>query len=42
MLVDYTKAFDYVDHNCRKFFKIWENQAIWPASWEIYIQVKKK
>ena len=24
-----------------KFFKRWENQTIWPASWEICMQVKK-
>ena len=23
----YTKAFDYVDHNCGKFFKRWEYQT---------------
>ena len=27
--IDYTKAFDYVDHtNCGKFFKRWEYQTI--------------
>ena len=31
--IDYTKAFDSVDHkNCGKFFKIWEYQTTWPAS----------
>ena len=25
-----------------KFFKKWEYQTIWPASWEIYMQVKKQ
>ena len=25
-----------------KFFKRWEYQTTWPASWEIYIQVKKQ
>ena len=24
--IDYTKAFDYVDHNCGKFLKRWEYQ----------------
>ena len=39
--VDYVKAFDYVDPtNCRKFFKRWEYQATWPASWEIHMQVR--
>ena len=39
----YAKAFDYVDHNkLRKFFKKWEYQTTWPASWEICMQVKKQ
>ena len=34
--IDYSKAFDCVDHNklC-KFWKRWEYQTTWPASWEI-------
>ena len=50
--IDYTKAFDYVDHNnlwkilFKKFFlKIlvfWKYQTTWPASWEICMQVKKQ
>ena len=41
--IDYTKDFDYVDQtNCGKFFKRWEYQTTWPASWEICMQVKKK
>ena len=41
-LIDYAKAFDCVDHNklC-KILKKWEYQAIWPASWEICMQVRK-
>ena len=40
--IDYAKAFDCVDHNnCGKFWKKWEYQTTWPASWEICIQVKK-
>ena len=31
-----------VDHNYGKFFKRWEYHTIWPASWEIYMQVKKQ
>ena len=27
--------------NCGKFFKRWEYQTTWPASWEICMQVKK-
>ena len=40
---DYTKAFDCVGHNkLWKFFKRWEYQTTWPASWEICMQVKKQ
>ena len=28
--------------NCGKFFKKWEYQTTWPASWEICMQVKKQ
>ena len=28
--------------NCGKFWKRWEYQTTWPASWEICIQVKKQ
>ena len=40
--IDYAKAFGYVDHN--KLWKILkdENTTIWPASWEICMQVKKQ
>ena len=40
---DYSKAFDYVDHN-----KLWillkemGNQTTWPASWETCMQVRKQ
>ena len=41
-LTVYTKAFDCVDHSkLWKFFKRWEYQTTLPASWEIYMQVKK-
>ena len=41
--IDYAKAFDCVDHNKRgKFWKRWEYQTIWPASWETYMQVRKQ
>ena len=43
--IDYAKAFDCVDHKkkkCGKFFKRWEYQTTWPASWEISMQVKKQ
>ena len=28
--------------NCGKFFKRWEYQTTWPASWEICVQIKKQ
>ena len=41
--IDYAKAFDCVDHiNCEKFWKRWEYQTTWPASWEICMQIKKQ
>ena len=40
---DYAKAFDCVDHNkLWKFWQRWEYQTIWPASWEICMQVRKQ
>ena len=42
--IDYTNAFDCVDQhtNCGKFFKRWEYQTTWSASWEICMQVRKQ
>ena len=41
--IDYAKAFDCVDHKkCGKFWKRWEYQTTWPASWETYMQVRKQ
>ena len=41
--IDYIKPFDCVDHkNCGKFWKRWEYQTTWPASWETYMQVRKQ
>ena len=41
--MDYAKAFDCVDRiNWGKFWKRWEYQTIWPASWEIYMQIRKQ
>ena len=28
--------------NCGKFFKRWEYQTTWPASWETYMQIRKQ
>ena len=42
-LIDYAKAFDCVDH--KKLWKILKEmgyQTIWPASWEIYMEVRKQ
>ena len=40
--IDYTKAFDRVDHNCGKFLQRWEYQTSLPASWETCTQVKRQ
>ena len=41
--IGYAKAFDCVDHNNGgKFFKRWEYQTTWSASWEISMQVRKQ
>ena len=39
----YAKAFDCeVTTNCGKFWKRWEYQTTWPASWETCMQVRKQ
>ena len=39
----YAKAFDCVDHNkLGKFWKRWEYQTTWSASWETYMQFWKQ
>jgi len=41
--IDYAKAFHCVDQtNCGKFWKRWEYQTTWPASWEVCMQVRKQ
>ena len=41
--IDYAEGFDCVDHNkLWKFWKRWEHQTTWPASWETCIQVRKE
>ena len=41
--IDYAKAFDCViATNCGKFWKRWEYQTTWTASWETYMQVRKQ
>ena len=32
----------WITINCGKFFKRWEHQHTWPASWEICMQVRKQ
>ena len=32
----------WITINCGKFWKRWEYQTTWPASWELYMQVKKQ
>ena len=32
----------WITTNCRKFWKRWEYQTTWPASWEICVQIKKQ
>ena len=40
--IDYAKAFDCRSQQTGKFWKRWEYQTTWPASWEICIQVRKQ
>ena len=41
--IDYTKPLTvWITTSCGKFFKRWEHQTTWPASWEICMQVKKQ
>ena len=32
----------WITTNCAKFWKRWEYQTTWPASWETYMQVRKQ
>ena len=41
--IDYAKALTvWITRNCGKFWKRWEYQTTWPASWETYMQVRKQ
>ena len=40
--IDYAKGFVWITTNCGKYFKRWEYQTTWPASWEICMQVRKQ
>ena len=40
--IDYAKVFVWATVNCGKFWKRWEYQTTWPASWETYMQIRKQ
>ena len=40
--IDYAKAFVWITANCGKFWKRWEYQTTWPASWETCMEVTKQ
>ena len=41
--IDYAKALTvWITINCGKFWKRWEYQITWPASWETCRQVRKQ
>ena len=40
--IDYAKVFVWITTNCGKFWKRWEYQTTWPASWEMCMQVRKQ
>ena len=41
-LLTVPKPMTVITINCGKFWKRWEYQTTWPASWEICIQVRKQ
>ena len=41
--IDYPKPLTvWITINSGKFWKRWEYQTTWPASWKTYMQVRKK
>ena len=40
--IDYAKSFVWITINCGKYWKRWEYQTTWRASWEICMQVRKQ
>ena len=40
--INYAKAFDYGITKTGKFWKRWEYQTTWPASWETCMWVRKQ
>ena len=42
-IIDYAKVLTvWITTNCGKFWKNWEYQTTWPASWEICMEVRKQ
>ena len=41
--IDYVKILTvWIKINCGKFWKTWEYQTTWPASWETCMQVRRQ
>ena len=41
--IDYAKALTvWITTNCGKFWKRWEYQTTWPASWETCMKIRKQ
>ena len=40
--IEYVKAVVWITTNCGKFFKRWEIQTTFPASWETCMQVREQ
>ena len=40
--MDYAEDFAWITTDCAEFFKRWEHQTAWPASWETCMQVRKQ
>ena len=41
--IDYAKSLTvWITINCGKFWKRWEYQTTWSASWKIFMQVRKQ
>ena len=40
--IDYAKAIHCGSQQTEKFFKRWEDQTTWPASWETCMQIRKQ
>ena len=40
--VIYWEMIIWITINCGKFWKTWEYQTTWPATWETFLQVRKQ